>query len=114
MSDETTVTASQLLQPQLIFLPKLIWFNSQFWFSYVFIFLTRLISRDDVVILDSLNYIKGNFKVFFFGWNKKEYFKFRDDKITHNLAVIGNYYFSECSLDINHKEYSWVKKDNYW
>ena len=60
MSDETTVTVSQLLQPRLIFLPKLIWFNSQFWFSYVFIFLTRLISRDDVVILDSLNYIKGN------------------------------------------------------
>ena len=64
MSDETTVTVSQLLQPQLIFLPKLIWFNSQFWFSYVFIFLTRLISRDDVVILDSLNCIKGNLKYF--------------------------------------------------
>ena len=64
MNDETTVTVSQLLQPQLIFLPKLIWFNSHFWFSYVFIFLTRLISRDDVVILDSLNYIKGNLKYF--------------------------------------------------
>lgn len=102
MSDETIVTVSQLLQPQLIFLPKLIWFNSQFWFSYVFIFLTRLISRDDVVILDSLNYIKGNLKYFSLDETTiKEYFIFRDDKITHNLAVIGNYYFSECSLDVN-------------